>query len=226
MIPSHLGGLLREHYPEIVALDAGSRLGEMLARLTRALAAADEVPAAFGRELLGAVPRLRRYALSLTQHGADADDMVQHTLLKAWEHRRQFVPGTSLSAWLFAILRNGFFNGRRKYRLEVADPDGAHAATLASAAEQEHRASLRDLQGALDRLEPAQREALLLVAVEGLSYEAAAGIIGCPAGTVKSRVSRARDRLGQDLGQDLGQNLGRDLGREADRPVRSPSGAA
>jgi RNA polymerase sigma-70 factor (ECF subfamily) len=201
VIPSHLGGLLRDYFPEIVVLDPGSRLGQMLARLTQALAAAQAAGdvASFGAGLLDAVPRLRRYALSLTHHGADADDLVQHTLLKAWEHRRQFSPGTSLPAWLFAILRNSFFNGRRKYRLEVADPDGAHAATLASAAEQEHRASLRDVQGALDRLEPAQREALLLVAVEGLSYEAAAAIIGCPAGTVKSRVSRARDRLGQDL---------------------------
>ncbi|AWB21445.1 RNA polymerase subunit sigma-24 [Methylobacterium currus] len=207
LIPSHLGGLLREYYPEADALDAGSALGQVLARLTQALDAVEagaehEVPAAFRTGLLGAVPRLRRYALSLTHHGADADDLVQHTLLKAWEHRRQFVPGSSLSAWLFAILRNGFFNGRRKHRLEVADPDGAHAATLASAAEQEHRATLRDLQGALDRLEPAQREALLLIAVEGLSYEAAADLIGCPAGTVKSRVSRARDRLGQDLDRD------------------------
>ncbi|MGX7706219.1 sigma-70 family RNA polymerase sigma factor [Methylobacterium sp. Gmos1] len=208
LIPSHLGGLLREYYPEVVALEADSALGQVLARLTLALDAAGngtghEVPAAFKAGLLGAVPRLRRYALSLTHHAADADDLVQHTLLKAWEHRRQFAPGSSLSAWLFAILRNGFFNGRRKYRLEVADPEGVHAAALASAAEQEHRAALRDLQGALDRLEPAQREALLLVAVEGLSYEAAADVIGCPAGTVKSRVSRARDRLGQDLNRTL-----------------------
>lgn len=218
LIPSYLGGLLQEYYPEIVTLEAGSALGQVLARLTRALDAAEaqaEVPATFRAGLLGAVPRLRRYALSLTHHGADADDLVQHTLLKAWEHRRQFAPGSSLSAWLFAILRNGFFNGRRKYRLEVADPDGTHAAALASAAEQEHRASLRDLQGALDRLDPAQREALLLVAVEGLSYEAAADVIGCPAGTVKSRVSRARDRLGQDLDRPIPH-----------RAILNPSGAA
>ncbi|TGD95473.1 sigma-70 family RNA polymerase sigma factor [Methylobacterium nonmethylotrophicum] len=199
---SHLGRQLREYYPEVLALDAESRLGRVLARLTRALAAAEagrEVTRAFKDELIGAVPRLRRYAQSLTRHGADADDLVQHTLLKAWEHRRQFTPGTSLSAWLFAILRNGFFNGRRRTGREVPDPDGAHAAALTSAAEQEHRADLHDLQRALDRLDPAQREALLLVAVEGLSYEAAADIIGCPSGTVKSRVSRARDRLAQEL---------------------------
>ncbi|MGE7417659.1 sigma-70 family RNA polymerase sigma factor [Methylobacterium tarhaniae] len=207
LMPSHLGGMLRQYFPEVVDLEAGSRLGHVLARLMQALDAAQagrEVPATFKAELVGAVPRLRRYALSLTHHGADADDLVQHTLLKAWEHRRQFVPGSSLPAWLFAILRNGFFNGRRKYRLEVADPDGTHAAGLASAAEQEHRATLHDLQGALDRLEPAQREALLLIAVEGLSYEAAAEVIGCPPGTVKSRVSRARDRLVHDLDRPFG----------------------
>ncbi|BAQ47181.1 MULTISPECIES: sigma-70 family RNA polymerase sigma factor [Methylobacterium] len=203
LMQSHLGRQLRQYYPEIVAVEAGSRLGDVLARLTRALQTAEagrEVSAAFKDELLGAVPRLRRYALSLAQHGADADDLVQHTLLKAWEHRRQFVPGTSLSAWLFTILRNGFFNGRRRHRLEVADPDGVHSATLTSDAVQEHRADLRDLQDALDRLEPSQREALLLVGVEGLTYEAAAVVIGCPPGTVKSRVSRARDRLAQELG--------------------------
>jgi len=202
LMRSHLGHLLRQHYAEVADLDAGSRLGHVLARLTQALdaaAAGHEVPAGFKDAIIGAVPRLRRYAQSLTRHGADADDLVQHTLLKAWEHRRQFVPGSSLSAWLFAILRNGFFNGRRKHRLEVPDPDGAHAAGLASAADQEHKAGLRDLQAALDRLEPAHREALVLVAVEGMTYEAAAGVIGCPAGTVKSRVSRARDRLALDL---------------------------
>lgn len=207
LLPSHLGGLLRNYYPEAVAVEPGSRLGDVLARLTAALDAAQagrEVPAEFKAGLLGAVPRLRRYAQSLTGHGAEADDLVQHTLLKAWEHRRQFAPGTSLSAWLFAILRNGFFNGRRKHRLEVPDPDGVHAAGLSSAAEQEHRADLRDLQDALDRLEPVQREALVLVAVEGLSYDAAAAVIGCPPGTVKSRVSRARDRLAEDLQHEFG----------------------
>ena len=84
---------------------------------------------------------------------------------------------------------------------EVADPDGAHAGTLSEPAAQEHTIDLRDLQQALEKLDAAHREALTLIAVEGLTYEAAAAIIGCPPGTVKSRVSRARDRLSQDLGQ-------------------------
>ncbi|BCM85527.1 sigma-70 family RNA polymerase sigma factor [Methylobacterium indicum] len=219
LMQSHLGRQLRQYYPEVVEISGGSRLGEVLARLTLALARAEagrEVPASFGAELLGAVPRLRRYALSLAPRGADADDLVQQTLLKAWEHRRQFVPGTSMPAWLFTILRNGFFNGRRRHRREVADPDGIHAAALVSEAVQEHRASLRDLQDALDRLEPGHREALLLVGVEGLTYEAAAVVLGCPAGTVKSRVSRARDRLARDLGQGPSQGPGQNLGQHPD----------
>ncbi|MCX4198626.1 sigma-70 family RNA polymerase sigma factor [Methylobacterium organophilum] len=104
-------------------------------------------------------------------------------------------------AWLFTILRNGFINGRRKRRLEVPDPDGVHATALSEPAAQEHSMGLTEVRAAIDRLEPAYREALILVAVDGLPYEAAASVIGCPAGTVKSRVSRARDRLLQELGE-------------------------
>lgn len=86
------------------------------------------LPNAFKDDLIGLVPRLRRYALSLTVDGNEADDLVQFTLLKAWEHRGRFEPGTSLVAWLFTILRNGFINGRRKRSREVPDPDGVHAA--------------------------------------------------------------------------------------------------
>ncbi|WP_267422844.1 sigma-70 family RNA polymerase sigma factor [Methylobacterium sp. GC_Met_2] len=159
-----------------------------------------QVPNAFKDDLIGLVPRLRRYALSLTFDGNEADDLVQLTLLKAWEHRGRFEPGTSLVAWLFTILRNGFINGRRKRSREVPDPDGAHAANLSEPPRQDHTLRLRDLQAAIGRLEPAHREALMLVAVDGLPYEAAASVIGCPSGTVKSRVSRARERLTRELG--------------------------
>lgn len=203
-VHAHLGLQLREYYSQDVEIDASSRLGRVLGRLSAALDAAEaghEVPAAFKDDLIGMVPRLRRYALSLTRDAVEADDLVQFTLLRAWQHRTKFTSGTNLVAWLFAILRNGFINGRRKHRLEVPDPDGIHAAALVRPADQEHKLDIRDLQAALDRLEPTYREALLLVAVEGLSYEAAADAIGCPTGTVKSRVSRARDWLARDLGE-------------------------
>lgn len=202
-VHTELGKRLREYYPQVAEIDHSSPLGAVLERLSAALDAADatrQLPNAFKDDLISLVPRLRRYALSLTFDGSEADDLVQFTLLKAWEHRRRFQPGTSLVAWLFTILRNNFINGRRKRSREVPDPDGAHAAILSEPARQDHTLRLRDLQAAISRLEPAHREALMLVAVDGLPYEAAATVIGCPAGTVKSRVSRARDRLLQELG--------------------------
>ena len=195
---------LEEYYLESARIDAASRLGSVLERLTAALDAAEattQVPASFKTDLIAMVPSLRRYALSLTFDVAEADDLVQHMLLKAWEHRRRFQPGTNLVGSLFTILRKHFSNGRRKHRLEVPDVDGLQANSLSSPAQQEHRAEMRNVQAALDRLDPTHREALLLVAVEGLSYEAAAEVIGCPRGTVKRRVSRARDRLAAELGE-------------------------
>ncbi len=199
---AELGQRLREYYPEAAPIEPDSRLGKVLSRLTRILGAteANGPAVAFSQELIGIVPRLRRYATSLTRDAIEADDLVQMTLLKAWEFRDRFEPGSNLVAWLFTILRNGHINGRRKYWREVADPDGAHAGTLAEPAAQEHKVELHDLQQALGRLDQPHREALTLIAVEGLTYEAAAAILGCPPGTVKSRVSRARDRLSHELG--------------------------
>lgn len=193
-----------KYYSEVVEIDPGSRLGGVLARLSAALDAAEaerQVPGTFKHDLIDMVPRLRRYALSLAFDSSEADDLVQFTLLKAWEHRARFQTGTSLVAWLFTILRNGFINGRRKLRYEVPDPTGLHASALTEPAGQDHRMHLQAVQAALDRLEPPHREALLLVAVEGLAYGDAAAVLGCPPGTVKSRVSRARDRLTRVLGE-------------------------
>jgi len=193
---------LCELYPEVARVDEASPLGLVLRRLARALDAAETHPErGFTTDLVGVVPDLRRYALSLTRDATESEDLVQFTLLKGWEHRASYRPGTSLKAWLFTILRNGHLNVRMKYRREVPDPEGSHAAGLASLADQEHRLAVHDVQEALARLEPAQREALLLVAVEDLTYEAAAARIGCPPGTVKSRVSRARERLAVELGE-------------------------
>ncbi|WCS25207.1 sigma-70 family RNA polymerase sigma factor [Methylobacterium sp. NMS14P] len=203
-VHAQIGERLRKYYSEVAPIEIGSRLADVLDRLSAALDAAEagqQVPGAFKDDLIALVPRLRRYALSLTFDGVEADDLVQFTLLKAWEHRQRFQPGTRLVAWLFTILRNGFINGRRKRRLEIPDPDGVHATALSEPAAQEHSMGLKEIEAAIDRLEPAYREALILVAVDGLPYEVAASVIGCPAGTVKSRVSRARDRLLHELGE-------------------------
>ena len=141
------------------------------------------------------VPALRAFAWSLSRNAADADDLVQETLTKAWASRTGFRPGTNLRAWLFTILRNTWYTAATKRRREVADEDGHHAAGLTSQPSQEWSAELTSLQTALNTLPPDHREAIVMVGAAGLSYEEAAEISGCALGTIKSRVNRARNRL-------------------------------
>ena len=160
--------------------------------------------------LLGAVPSLRAFAFSLTYDADRADDLVQETLMRAWAAIDRFEPGTNLNAWLFTILRNLFYSVHRKRRREVEDPDGAYAGRLRTAPEQTAKLEFKDFQSALNRLTSDQREVLVLVGAEGFSYEEAARICGVAVGTIKSRVNRARSRLGQLLGIDDEEELGPD----------------
>ena len=146
-------------------------------------------------ELVDHLPALRAFALSLTREGASADDLVQDTIVKAWTNMDKFQPGTNLRAWLFTILRNTFYSARRKTKREVSDADGIHAARLATRPEHDGRLALNDFRVAFEKLPDEQREALILVGASGFSYEEAAEICGCAVGTIKSRVSRARNRL-------------------------------
>jgi RNA polymerase sigma-70 factor (ECF subfamily) len=147
--------------------------------------------------LLGAVPSLRAFAISLSGDVDRADDLVQDTLVRALANVHRFEPGTNLNAWLFTILRNLFHSEYRKRKREVEDADGSYAATLRSAPDQHAHLDFEDLRAALARLPQDQREALLLVGAQGFSYEEAAGICGCAVGTIKSRVNRARKRLAE-----------------------------
>ncbi len=160
--------------------------------------------------LLGAVPSLRAFAISLTNNVDRADDLVQDTLLRAIANIGRFERGTNLNAWLFTILRNLFHSEYRKRRREVEDPDGTYASQLASAPEQGGSLDLADMRVALTKLPPDQREALLLVGAAGLPYEEVALIMECAVGTVKSRVNRARVRLAQLLGLDGIEDIGPD----------------
>jgi RNA polymerase sigma-70 factor (ECF subfamily) len=160
--------------------------------------------------ILAALPSLRAFAISLTNDRDRADDLVQDTIVRAWTHIDRFEPGTNLNAWLFTILRNRFYSDFRKNKREVADPEGVHAAKLKAPPEQQSRVDYEDMRTALTKLRPDQREALLLVAAEGLSYEEAAAICGTQVGTIKSRVNRARHRLAELLGHDGADDLGLD----------------
>ena len=143
---------------------------------------------------------LRAFGVSLCGDKDRADDLVQETLFKAWNHLDSFKEGTNLKAWLFTILRNTYFSERRKRRREVEDADGSYAARLATQPAQHGHMDMQDFRAALIRLPDDQREALILVGAAGFSYEEAADISGCAVGTIKSRVNRARNRLAGMLG--------------------------
>jgi RNA polymerase sigma-70 factor (ECF subfamily) len=161
------------------------------------------------------IPAARAYATVLTRHKGDADDLVQDTLMRAWRFRDGFAAGTNLKAWLFKILRNEFVALIYARRNLVQDVDGRYAARLVSAADQDWRLAYSELLDGLDQLTPDTREALLLVAATGLTCEEAAQVCGCAVGTIKSRVSRARQRLAELVDVDL--PLAQD--RQGRRPV-------
>jgi RNA polymerase sigma factor (sigma-70 family) len=168
------------------------------------LALGEQLDPAFRVGLVSALPSLRAFALSLVHDSDRAADLVQDTLVRAWDKRASFQPGTNLNAWLFTVLRNSFYSEYRRRKYDVQDTDGKHAATLKTSPEQVDKLQVQDLQKALLRLAPDQREALLLVGAEGLSYDEAATICGCPVGTVKSRVNRARIQLAKLMGYSRG----------------------
>ena len=149
--------------------------------------------------MLAAVPNLRAFAMSLSGNADRADDLVQETVMRAMANINSFTPGTNMAAWLFTILRNLFRSQYRKRRREVEDPDGGYLASLKAPPEQFGRLEFKELIGALAKLPDVQREALLLVAASGFSYDEAAAICEVAVGTIKSRVSRARQLLAELL---------------------------
>jgi len=155
----------------------------------------DTQPPDFKHDLTAVVPHLRAFARGLCGRADLADDLVQDALLRAWAARDRFVPGTSIRAWTFTILRNAWFTEMRRNRFR-ADYDEAQAdRILTTPAAQEAPLHLADLSRALMELPAERREALLLVGAGGFSYEEAAAICGCAVGTIKSRVGRGRAQL-------------------------------
>lgn len=159
-------------------------------------------PASFKAELIELLPSLRAFARSLAHNPAQADDLVQDTLVKALANVDRFEPGTNLRAWLFTILRNHYYSQLRKAKREVEDAEGKYAARIAVRPEQDGSVDLEDFKVAFAQLAPDHREVLTLVGASGCSYEEAAQICGCAVGTIKSRVNRARKKLSDLLGLD------------------------
>src|SRR5215469_2008413 len=166
-------------------------------------------------QVLATVPSLRAFAISLCGNIDRADDLVQETLLRALTHIDSFEPGTNMSAWLFTILRNLFRSEYRKRRREVEDGDGRFSANLKSQPGQPSHIEFQEMRAALAKLPPDQREALILVAASGFSYEEAAQICGSAVGTIKSRVNRARARLAELLAIEDIRDIGPDSTMQA-----------
>ena len=149
----------------------------------------------FEADLTALIPHLRAFGRSLCGAAAEGDDLAQEALAKAWASQARFEPGTNLKAWTFMILRNQFYsNKRRDWRSTQLDPEVAER-TLVASDNPTGGLELDELRRAIGMLPAEQREALILISAGGLSYEEAADITGVAIGTVKSRVSRARDRL-------------------------------
>ncbi|WP_245211697.1 sigma-70 family RNA polymerase sigma factor [Neoroseomonas oryzicola] len=171
----------------------------------------------FHEELVALLPKLRVQALSLTRNRADADDLVQAALANALAAQHSFTPGTNLGAWMYRILRNRFISDRRRLR-ETVDIDDTPAEAFARPGGQEDSLALRELRVELARLPADQRTALIMVTVQGMSYEEVAAAMGCAVGTAKCRVFRARRTLEARL-----------MGEEpaaAPRPARRPGAGA
>lgn len=149
----------------------------------------------FESELLAAAPFLRAFARTLCHDVEQAEDLAQEAMLKAWQCREQFQPGTNLRAWLATILRNRFYSQGRRRKWQADYDQEIIERTLVAPDDQSTTVELEDVRRALAMLPAFQREALILVGAGGMSYEEVAQIAGCPLGTVKSRVRRARDEL-------------------------------
>lgn len=162
------------------------------------------VSARFGDSLVALLPQLRRFARGLARDAADGDDLCQATIERALKSAAQWQAGTRLDAWVYRIMRNIWIDEsrarQRRGKTIAADADGMDIADRGDAGIEAH-VELGNVGRALERLPDDQREAVMLVLVEGFAYKEAAEIIGCPMGTLTSRLVRGREALMRELGE-------------------------
>jgi RNA polymerase sigma-70 factor (ECF subfamily) len=147
------------------------------------------------------IPSMRRYAVALTRDRDRADDLVQDCLVRALAKQRLWQPETDLRAWLFTILHNSRVNDLRRLACEKSRIEIAAESFSPMPRHPDGRLDLLDLDRGIGKLPEHQRQALLLVCLEGISYEQAAGILGVPVGTLRSRIARARESLRAQFGR-------------------------
>ena len=157
-------------------------------------------PAEISDQIVELLPRLRRFARTLSRNQHDADDLVQSVVERAWRHLDQLKPGANLGSWMFGIMKNAWIDDRRAKarRGEVALPEdsGEHPAISPTDA----NTSLWSVSEAMNKLPEEQRLAVALVLVEGMSYKEASELLDIPMGTLTSRLARGRTALAAALG--------------------------
>ncbi len=150
---------------------------------------------AFKDQLVAIIPALRAFARGLCGNREMADDMAQDAMMRAWAARASYTPGTNFRAWIFMILRNNFYTTLRKNSRMVSwDPEVAERVLVAGPT-QHAGIDVSDVANALQKLPTEQREVLMLIGANGMSYEEAADVMGCAIGTIKSRLARGRVAL-------------------------------
>lgn len=154
------------------------------------------------KELLSEMDSLKRFALKLTRNASDADDLTQATLLRALEKRHLFTPDTNLLGWTSRIMYHLFVSEyRRKVKFETQyDPENYIAAWSVDAT-QESTVELQQVNDAMNSLSGDHREILVMVCVKGMPYADVSEALKIPVGTVRSRLSRARESLQLQLGR-------------------------
>ena len=150
----------------------------------------------FESQVLELLPRMRRFAIGLAGSSSDGDDLCQMTIERALTRRQQWQEGTRLDSWMYRIMRNIYIDeGRAATRRRETFVDEDAGLSVGSDGAQEAQVELSMVDRAMAMLPDDQREAVLLVMVEGYSYKEAAEIVGCPTGTLNSRLVRGRDAL-------------------------------
>lgn len=163
------------------------------------------VTASFSQQLVEVIPRLRRFARSLTRSAADADDLAQAAIERALVHQASWKPGTRLDSWVYRIAQNLWRDELRAHRrraeplegVEVAGEDGRESFT--------RLIEVGEVADSFQRLPDEQRLVISLVVLDGLSYQEAADVLEVPVGTVMSRLARARGRLAAQMPHDAGR---------------------
>lgn len=159
---------------------------------------------AFEDELLELLPRLRRFAASLSRHKADGDDLCQAAIERALKSRHLWEEGTRLDSWMYRVMRNIWIDEvrarQRRAKIFAPEEEGEHVGD-AGHVHIERVVELNAVERALARLPEEQREVIALVMIEGLAYREAAEILDIPMGTLTSRLVRGRNALLTELGE-------------------------